>query len=85
MKQGPFVNFRLPPQMKRRTKLWHVESIRGGNLFGYVCWAPTLKRYVFEPEDQTVYDANMLWDIADFCAKMTKEQQENAKKRRAAR
>lgn len=85
VKQGPFVNFIEIPQKDKLTRVWRVEAILGGTLLGGVRWKTAWRRYTFEPMPDTVFDANCLWDIADFCASMTAAQKEDQAKRRAQR
>ncbi len=83
MKQGPFVTFREVAQKPDKlTKVWRVVSVQGDTLLGGIKWWPAWRRYCFFPLTDMLFDANCLWDIADFCARMTKEQKENQAKRR---
>jgi hypothetical protein len=87
MKQGPYVNFKLAipdPKSKKITKDWIVTSVSGTTL-GQVSWWTAWRRYVYLSAPDMLYDANCLWDIADFCARMTKEQKEDQAKRRDER
>ena len=61
---------------KKITKTWEAHA--NGNVLGVVKWWAHWRRYCFFPADSTLYDANCLWGIADFCARMTTEQKEEA-------
>ena len=78
-KQYEHIEFTLnhTGESKRRTKIWNCHSINGGTHLGVVKWWSHWRRYCFFPESRTIYDANCLWDIADHCALMTKEQKES--------
>jgi hypothetical protein len=86
MNQGPFVRFmrvtNLADLLKKKTGVWRIEAIQSSAVLGGIKWYPAWRRYCFYPLADTIFDANCLWDIADFCARMTKEQREIAKKRR---
>lgn len=65
------------------TKEFTVLSPDGIFILGKVAWFTHWRRYCFWPVHHNVlFDANCLWDIADFCARMTTEQKEIWKKRR---
>jgi hypothetical protein len=87
MKDGPFVKFEeiFDRNPKRITKTWDVRPIAGGMPLGHVAWWAHWRRYCFFPDSDKLLDANCLWDIADFCARMTKEQKEDQVRRRAER
>lgn len=84
MKQGPFVTFNEDLSGKSKlTRVWAVQAINSlGFPLGKVKWWSAWRRYCFFPCKDTVYDANCLWDIADFCARMTTEQKEAQAARR---
>lgn len=72
-------------RMGRVTGAWHVHSLVDGSRLGYVDWRNGWRRYVFNPAMGTIYDAGCLREIADFCEEKTRDQQEAAARRRAAR
>ncbi len=63
------------------TKVWRVDSKANKTMLGSVAWFNHWRRYCFTPIAGygLVFDANCLWDIADFCARMTAEQKEKQK------
>ena len=49
-------------------KDWKVQSKSGTHsLLGFIQWYPRWKRYIFTPVYETIYDAECLRDIANFC------------------
>lgn len=84
MKTGPFVEFTEDTSIRSLlTKKWKVSAKNSlGFSLGVVKWWPAWRRYCFFPCKDTVYDANCLWEIADFCSRMTGEQKEDQAKRR---
>lgn len=82
MKPGPHIKFTEIPQTGKLTKVWRVISIQSGTLLGGIKWYPAWRRYCFFPLNDMLFDANCLWDIADFVARMTAEQKEDQAKRR---
>lgn len=87
MNNGPYILFTLAPaDPKKITKTWTVAAKNSlGFTLGVVKWWSAWRRYCFFPNADTVYDADCLWDIADFCAHMTREQKENQAIRRGER
>jgi len=65
---------------KKITKTWEAHS--SGIVLGTVKWWAHWRRYCFFPKPEMLFDANCLWDIADFCSRMTTEQKEDQAKRR---
>lgn len=55
----------------RKTDVWSVASKRGDSL-GVVVFRPAWRKFVFAPENETVYDAVCLREIADFCEEQTR-------------
>ncbi len=66
---------------KRVTKVWSCQS-KAGSILGFVRWWAHWRRYCFFPERDMLFDANCLWDIADFVAGSTTEQKEIQKQRK---
>lgn len=60
-----------------RTHVWHVRSKSSGDLLGRVAWFGRWRQYAFHPVGDTVYNAQCMRDLADFC-----EWQNREKKRR---
>ena len=63
------------------TKVWSCQS-KAGSILGFVRWWAHWRRYCFFPERDMLFDANCLWDIADFVAGSTTEQKEIQKQRK---
>jgi hypothetical protein len=61
------------PSMSGKTKGWHVRTIGGGVLLGYVFWRAPWRKYVFAPIADTIYEQDCLRDIAEFIETQTKE------------
>lgn len=59
-----------------RTQRWRVMSVSGDEQLGVVYWWSAWRRYVFAAAMQTIYDADCMWDIADFIALRTVERKE---------
>jgi len=57
----------------KKTDLWQVATNDDNEVIGLVKFWPAWRRYAFFPEADTFYEQNCLWDIADFCARMTEE------------
>ncbi len=54
------------------TRNWSIFSKYGAPL-GTVKWYSGWRRYAFFPEDGTLFEADCLWDLAEFCDVNTKE------------
>lgn len=84
MKEYKHVIFHVERELKiKLTRKWRVWG--NGFELGEVKWWAHWRRYCFFPARSMVFDADCMWDIADFCSRMTKEQKEDQKKRRAAK
>ena len=57
----------------RKTKFWDVMGKNSLQHLGTVQWWSHWRRYCFFPESNMIFDANCLWDIADFIANATTE------------
>jgi len=71
MSDGNHLKFELQPKRKgTRTEIWTVtdqEEYRLGEVRWYAPW----RRYTFQPDAETLYDAKCLQRISDFCAEET--------------
>ena len=56
-----------------KTKVYSVKSIQGSVSLGVVSWFGKWRRYVFFPEEDTVFDYNCLEDIKNFMDNLMKE------------
>ena len=68
-----FVQIPHADEWKRKTKVWYVTSKRDALKLGNVGWWGRWRRYVFSPHIQTLFDADCLREIADFCESQTEE------------
>ena len=68
MSISPHVKFELA---KNRPG-WRVDNKHEGYEIGYVEWFPDWSCFIFAPLEQTVYSADCLRDIAEFCESKTK-------------
>ena len=59
-----------------KTSRWRLRSKIGEAFLGEVQWYSPWRRYAFFPHRDTLFDANCLWDIADFVAKETARRKE---------
>jgi len=64
-----FVDHGTSPSGK--TRMWYVVSIIGDAHLGIVSWYAPWRRYVFNPADGTLYDANCLGALREFCYEQT--------------
>jgi hypothetical protein len=64
-----------PIDPKLKTKIWSCFA-KTGPFLGSVRWWSHWRRYCFFPQPETLFDANCLWDIADWCASQTTEQKQ---------
>jgi hypothetical protein len=63
-----------PIPQGRKTQVWQVSAIVGGDVLGLVEWRRGWRRYVFEPEGDVVFDACCLREMADFLERETAAQ-----------
>lgn len=64
------------------THVWMVSSGRSEALLGRVAWYAAWRRYVFYPENGTLYDRDCLRSLAEFCAKATTDHAEELVQRK---
>ena len=67
-----YLLFTLGPP-KPKTKTWLVSSRLNGNSVGVVEWHGPWRRYVFAPDQDTIFEETCLRQIADFCEKQSDE------------
>jgi hypothetical protein len=68
-----YMNFRKTEKPRGKvTETWEVTSTASGCLLGCVLWRTGWRRYVFEPEVNTVFDAVCLRELTDFVEQQTK-------------
>lgn len=82
-KKYKHVRFVEHSKVTARTRLWWAWG-KGDLALGCVKWYSPWRRYCFYPENNLLFDASCLWDIADFISSKTTEEQELQKKRREA-
>jgi hypothetical protein len=66
-----------------KTKRWLVLSKQFDDRLGVIKWHGSWRSYAFFPDDETLFEHNCLWDIADFVAKETSALRETWKKRKS--
>jgi hypothetical protein len=71
--ESGWVAFVTQPHGARKTGVWTVETIDGGECLGVVKFYPQWRRYAFFPALQTVYESDCLRNIADFCETQTRK------------
>jgi hypothetical protein len=73
-----YIHFVLPkPSASSKTTIWQVVSMNDDTL-GEVRWYAQWRRYGFYPDgDGSVFDANCLQALSDFCSERTREHKEN--------
>lgn len=54
-----------------KTKSWQVWARKPFVILGYIKWHGAWRCYAFFPADNTLFEHNCLWDIADFVARET--------------
>ena len=57
----------------KKTRWWEVTAIASDDVLGIVSFWGAWRKYVFKPNDATLYDASCLREIADFTERQTKE------------
>ena len=74
------------PLRPRKTKAWELRSKSDGSVLGTVNWFTSWRKYAFFPTlaSDTVFDADCLQDIVDFCRQQTKEHNDGLKANRKA-
>jgi len=75
-KHIPCVFRPIPAGPKKDTGIWIVKNGSQSIVLGTVKWWAHWRRYCFFPEADMLFDANCLWDIADFCARTTTQHKE---------
>ena len=68
-----FVDFKQDTSVTttRKTFIYDVTSVANGTYLGRVYFKPQWRKYVFEPNERTLYDAVCLSQIAGFCDAQT--------------
>ncbi len=82
-----WIEFSEPRSSKSgKTNIWAIYTKNQEELFsdlrlGQVQWRSPWRTYAFFPEGDTLYNAECLRDIAQFCEDKTKEHRQLLKKR----
>ncbi len=67
---GKFLRVRLLPHLpKAVTCRWEVQN-NEGTVLGDVHWCTGWRKYVFAPEERTIFDHNCLVDVIRFLAEI---------------
>lgn len=63
-----FVEFAELPEPRLKTKVWEARTTaeHGNLILGRIRWRASWRRYVFHPEDDSLFDAGCLREIAVF-------------------
>ena len=76
MSGGVHLTFELQPKpKKRKTEIWTVVA-QGEVRLGDVKWYAPWRRYTFHPDAETLYDAECLGALFQFCAKQTHDRKQ---------
>lgn len=68
----------------RKTNIYEVTTLDGVKvLLGTIKWYGRWRKYVFQPEQETIYEETCLRDIAQFIEDETKAHRAKAKAARA--
>lgn len=71
---GPkWVRFVVTNLEGRSTEAWRVEAREDGEELGYIKFRSRWRKFAFYPLNDTLFEADCLHDIADFCEERTKE------------
>jgi len=65
-----------------KTLIFRVTPKDGGNPIGFIAWYSRWRRYALQPEPGTVFEADCLVALGEFCRWKTEQHREG--KRRAA-
>lgn len=69
-----YISFHLNhAKSTEKTKAFNVRGRTSQVYLGLIKFRPQWRKYVFEPEANTVYDHKCLVEIASFCEDQTKE------------
>ena len=60
-----YLHFDELPNDGRKTRVFHVFSVRQGTLLGLIFWLGRWRQYVFEPDPGTVFNNECLTSLAD--------------------
>ena len=60
-----------PARRRSLTRRWAILTKDGAVTLGNVAWFPAWRRYTFYPNLSTIYEADCLRDLADFCSEQT--------------
>jgi hypothetical protein len=59
------------------TFVWSVRNAQSGVRIGLVKWWPAWRKYVYQADDDTIYDPACLREIADWVEARTKEHRDD--------
>lgn len=62
-----------PRKADRKTDTWAVSPLDGGEPLGQVAFFGAWRKFAFFPFEGTLYEADCLRDIAQFCEDQTNE------------
>ena len=67
-----WLKFEEVTRVDRKTKVFSVQSLKNEDL-GQIVFRPQWRRYVFEPKENTIFDASCLFELSGFLNKITAE------------
>jgi hypothetical protein len=67
-----------------KTKQWIVQNRENQTVLGHITWFGRWRKYVFEPDEDMVFEETCLRDIAQFIQQETTYQRKAAARRKAA-
>lgn len=70
---GRYLQAEAGPSKSGKTQVFDVLRAPGPPRLGVVRWSGRWRRYVFCPEEETLYDAECLRELAAFCEAKTHE------------
>ena len=63
----------LPLERKPKTTTYQVRNISNGSFAGVIYWYGGFRKYVFQPSEDSFFDANCLQEISDFLNSLMEE------------
>lgn len=70
--KSEFIRFKISDAKHEKTKEWLVLGCKSGVTIGVVKWYSPWRRYTFHPSMSTIFDANCLGSIGEFCEYQTR-------------
>jgi hypothetical protein len=61
-----FISFNERPNPGKLTKIWDVVNASNQSNLGIIAYYPAWRKYVFQPQGETIFDAVCLTDVLSF-------------------